>query len=363
MSDYDTSVDDEADFDGPIEILGEGPEIDAMRIIGPYPEAQYTDNPAADAVRKVIKKARDNRQRAPRMVAVPAESPPKDDPYSPVMTEVMIGAAEQAAAQGVNDPFPLLSQLMLRFGAGNDEPRYVRVDIAESYPAFRAEHSPEMAELQTRMEDLEDKLRSHVENPFAHALDDQDIEELERVDMLGAEVAEAERAKAVELWLPKWADGKVAAWREGGFVCASMVLPGADGEVRICTSMEPVKKAFDEMTRHAAEAGVPATTVIGVLPAMSCVLGAGTVLKEMAAAAPSVLEYANKMGRKPFVVRIEPKANPALCALLALGAAARAGHAGAREEWARLADAARKGAAPVGAALDEARKLLEGAKG
>jgi len=350
-SDYDTSVDDEAEFEGLTEIVGCGVEgVDW---------SPDDEDPGVKAIRKVIQKARDNRQPAPRMIAVPVESPLKDDPYSPVMTSVMIGAAEQAASQGATDPFPLLSQLMLRFGAGNDEPRYLRVDTAQSYPAFRAEHSPEMAELQTRMEDLEDKFRSHVENPFAHALDDQDLEELERVDMLGSEVMEAERAKAVELWLPKWADGKVAAWREGDFICASMVLPGSDGEVRICTSMELVRKAFDEMARHAAEAGVPATTYLGVLPAMSCVLGAGTVVKEMAAAAPSVLEYANKVGKKPFVVRIEPKANPALCALLALGAAARAGHMGAREEWARLAAAARKSAAPVGAALDEARKLLE----
>ena len=92
--------------------------------------------------------------------------------------------------------------------------------------------------------------------------------------------------------------------------------------------------------------------IVGVLPAMGAVLGASTMVKELASAAPSILARPEARGKTPWIVRIEPKANPALCALIALADAARAGNVAAYDEWKRLAEAA--GNTPVKRAMLEA---------
>jgi hypothetical protein len=137
-----------------------------------------------------------------------------------------------------------------------------------------------------------------------------------------------------------------------------MTLPGSDGEVRICTSLEPIVKCVEEMSRHAAESGVPAASVIGVLTDMGCVLGAGTALKEMAAAAPAILARPEASMKMPFMVRIEPKVNPALGALMMLVAACRQGNQQACDEWKRLGELS---AGPVKQAMGEALQLAKAA--
>jgi hypothetical protein len=310
-------------------------------------------SPAA-AVAKVIEKARDNRQPAPPMRAVDVDAPLEEDDWS--LADTVLGAA---AATGA-DPFPLLSQLLLRAGAAT-EPRYVRVDTEESYKAFRTEHSPELADLAARLD-------AHVADPHAHGAgsissgDDElssdlsdDIDDLVH---LGAEAQAAEDAKRVDLWMPKRFDGLVTAWKEGENVCASLTLPGADGEVRICTSLEPIRKCVAEMAQHAAESGVPAATVVGVLPAMGCVLGAGTALKEMAAAAPAILQRPEAAGNQPFVVRIEPKTSPTLAALAMLAWACKQGNAQACDEWQKLGETC---TGPVKQAMMEALQVVKAA--
>ena len=301
----------------------EGSEIGSAAMYGPSEIGV-----AGAALMKVVEKARDNRQPAPPMQAVDIDAPMPDDDDGG-LTETCIGAAE---ASGNPDPFPLLSQLLLRAGAGM-EPRLVRVDTEESYKAFRAEHSPEMAELSEKVDEVSRRLDAHMHDPEAHSALADDIEDL---TAMGAEVQASEDEKRVDLWMPKRFDGLVSAWREGDFVCASMVLPGMDGEVRICTSLEPVRRCVAEMSRHAAEAGVPASTVVGVLPAMGCVLGAGTLLKEMAVAAPSILQRPEAAHKGPFMVRIEPKTNPAITALMMLAYMCRDGNQQACTEWQNL---------------------------
>lgn len=303
------------------------------------------------AVAKVVEKARDNRQPPPPMRAVDAEAM-MDDDYDYGMTDMMIGVAD---VTGNPDPFPLTSQLMLRAGAST-APRFVRVDTEESYKVFRTENSPELAELAARLD-------AHMADPYAHGngqnepssdLSD-DIEELVHI---GAEADAAEDAKRIDLWMPKRFDGLVTAWKENGFVCTSMTLPGHDGEVRICTSLEPIVKCVSEMSRHAAESGVPASTVVGVISEMGCVLGAGTALKEMAAAAPAILARPEAQTKMPFMVRIEPKLNPALGALMMLVAACRQGNQQACAEWQKLGELS---AGPVKQAMAEALQLAKAA--
>jgi len=320
--------------------------------------AEAADRPGSEivggapaAVVKVIEKARDNRQPPPPMRAVDLEAPLPDDDWG--LTDFMIGAAN---VTGNPDPFPLTSQLMLRAGA-TTEPRIVRVDTEASYKQFLVEQSPELSDLKARFE-------AHVSDPNAHGLSsdldegadlDEDIADLVH---LGAEVEADQAAKRVEMWMPKRFDGLVTAWREGNFVCASMTLPGSDGEVRICTSLEPIVKCVEEMSRHAAESGVPAASVIGVLTDMGCVLGAGTVLKEMAAAAPAILARPEASMKMPFMVRIEPKVNPALGALMMLAAACRQGNQQACAEWQKLGELS---AGPVKQAMGEAMQLAKAA--
>lgn len=303
------------------------------------------------AVLAVIKTARDNRMPPPRMVAVDVDAPSSTDPKDEwALTDTVLGISFRRN----KNEFPLTTQLMQRFGAGGAG-RVVRVDTEESYAAFRAEQSPALAELRDKIADLEERFAMHEADPEAHdvAFFEGDID---NVDMMGAAAAEEAASKRVDLWLPERFRKQVQAWREGDFVCASINLPGIDGELRICTSMEPIRKCVDEMTRHATEAGVPASTVIGVVPAMGCVLGAGTVVKEMAAAAPSILARPEAKHAAPFIVRIEPKASPALCALAALAYECREGNSQACEEWHKLATVA---PAPVRQAMGEALALAK----
>lgn len=343
--------DDEVGYEGEDGIIGAGAAADRPG----YEIGADAPPVAPSAVVKVIETARNNRKPPPPMKAVDHDAPLEEDEWG--LADLMIGAAAVAPV----NPFPLVSELLLRAGA-SIEPRIVRVDTEESYRQFREENSPEMSTLRHHLE-------AHIANQHAHGnehaeedgeLDDDVSEDIEDLVILGAEVDAAEAGKRVELWMPKRFDGLVTAWTEGKFVCASITLPGSDGEVRICTTLEPIRKAVAEMSQHAAESGVPASTVIGVLPKMGCVLGAGTAVKEMAAAAPSILQRPEASRNQPFVVRIEPKTSPALAALAMLAAACRAGSAQACDEWKRLGEMSPP---PVRQAMLEGMQLAKAAAG
>ena len=327
--------------------------LDDVRMGDWSPEAQ--GRIGAAAVTAVVAKARDNRQPSPPLKAVDADSPSEwPDNWTQGLTDVVVGVA---TATGSPDPFPLTSQFMLRCGAGM-EPRYVRVDTESSYKKYRQDNSPEIQALHA-------KLNAHIADQHAHesseetGTDDElfpDYGDADDIVMLGAAVDAAEKDKEVDLWMPRHFDGQISAWREGEFVCSSMRIPGFDGEVRICTTLEPLQKCINEMSRHAVEAGVPASTVVGVLPAMGCVLGAGTGLKEMSAAAPSIATRPEMKQPGSFVVRIEPKASPALCALAMLVLAVEHDVPGASDEWTNLVTLS---PAPVKQAMGEAIALVK----
>lgn len=334
-------------------------EVGNVEVGGPsasedgFPQGVDLGAEGAVAVRRVIEAARDARQPPPRMRAVPVEDPEEEDAVSAWFADVAVGVGE---AIGAEDPFPITTRLLTRFGAGQERPRYVRVDTEDSYRAFCCENSPEMAEMRDRLAALADRVEGHVRDPYAH---EDLVDAIDEVELLGAEVQAAERSKAIDLWLPEWARGWVRAWREGDHICASVCLPGADGDLRICTSMTPVVRAFEEIERYAASADVSAAAIVGVLPAMGCVLGAGTLVKEIAAAAPSILQRTEAAGRAPFVCRIEPKACPSLCALVALLCECARGDKQACAEWDALASAAEKGGAgPAARAMRDARALF-----
>lgn len=292
------------------------------------------------AVVKVVEKARDNRQPAPPMRAVDVDAPLENE--NGFLSDIVIGAT--VAAPAAAEPFPLLSQLLLRAGA-TVEPRVVRVDTEESYKQFRTSQSPELSA-------VKEKLEEHDESDDI----DDDISDLV---MLGEEAQAVEAQKRVEMWMPTRFEGKVEAWKQGDKVFASIALPGCDGEVRICTAFEPMRKCVEEMMRHASETNNGAA-IVGVLPAMGCVLGAGTVMKEMAAAAPAILARPEAQVKMPFVVRIEPKTSPNLSALVMLAAAAKTGNTQAVSEWQKLASLS---APAVKSAMLEAADVAKAATG
>jgi hypothetical protein len=309
--------------------------------------SEIGDEQVKAAVVKVVEKARDNRQPAPPMKAVDVDAPLEDD-ASGFLSSIVIGAT--VSAPGAVEPFPLLSQLLLRAGA-TVEPRIVRVDTEESYKQFRTERSPELSAVSA-------KLEAHLSDPLAHESDDID-DDINDLVMLGEEAQAVEAQKRVEMWMPTRFDGKVEAWKQGDKVFASIALPGCDGEVRICTAFEPMRKCVEEMMRHASETQDGAS-VVGVLPAMGCVLGAGTVMKEMAAAAPAILARPEARMKMPFVVRIEPKIAPNLAALVMLAAAAKMGNTQAVSEWQKLASLS---APAVKSAMLEASDVAKAATG
>jgi hypothetical protein len=298
---------------------------------------------AAGAARAVIKQARDSRVPSPPLKALPPESPftNVDDTG---LVSVLVGLAEVADT----NPFPLLTEFMKRAGASH-EPRYIRVDSEASYKGFRAESSPELSDLAHRMSSLETAMSEHADDPDAHASLSSEMEDLAEV---GAEAAQAEEEKKVDMYMPRHTDGLVSAWREGDLIYSSMAVP-AVGHVRVCTGAEPIGKCLSEISEHAADSGVPPSAIVGMLPAMGHVLGAANVLKDVACGAKSISKIEAPL---PFIVRLEPKLSPALAGLGMLALACFAGNAQACAEWAALGAIA---PAPIKQAMQEAVSLAK----
>ena len=156
-------------------------------------------DPAA-AVKQVVKTARDNRQPPPVMKAVDVNAPMSEDEDEAIrwFTDACI---DVGCAIGAVEPFPLMTKLLQRFGAGQEKPRFVRVDTEESYKQFRVSSSPEMADYQARLRDLADKLEAHVSDPYAHE-NIAEKEELLRAEERFANLDAAERQRLSRLcWL------------------------------------------------------------------------------------------------------------------------------------------------------------------
>lgn len=359
---FSADVLDESTMPAPIEIghveIGDDEHEDADGFLSGHYEIGNTEignveigntEIGAVAIRKVLAKARDNRQPAPPMNAVDVDAPERDDDNEWDLMETCIGAAE---ATGNPDPFPLLAKFMQRAGAGLPA-RIVRVDTQESYDAFRAASSPEMAEFRAALDALSRKLAAHERDPHAH---ERFAEEIDDLTTLGAQADRAMAEKRIDFQLPPDFDRKHDEWLEGDEIFASIAVPAAHGGVWWLTSAEPHSKSVHEASRHAADANVPASAIIGALPAIGERLGAATAIKEMAAAVPAILRRPEARGRAPFLVRIEPKDCPALSGLSDLASACRSGDAQACDEWNRLAATA---PTQVKQAMGEAVELLK----
>lgn len=306
-----------------------------------------------DAVLRTVAVARDRRRPAPPMRVA---GPPRADDW--LMAEVVVGAEDAGY-----DAFPVLKGLLQKCG-GDVGPRRVRVDTHESYRRLRAAGSPELRQLAARVDALAADVAAHAADPRAHDRDvDAFIEEgVADVGVFMGEALAAAEERKVRPWLARRFAGKVDMWYDpdGEHVCASVTFPGGDGELRVMTSVEPLKRALAEVSRYAAEAGVPVSAVVGYVPAIAGVLAGATAVKEMAAAAPEVAKHPGVAARAPFEVTVEPKASPAFCALCALAWRSRGGDAAAAEEWGRLGSLS---PAPLRQAMKEALDVVRQATG
>lgn len=313
------------------------------------------------AIRALITKVRDNRQPCPPLKAV-RENEPFPDWYqsqTPIhLSNVVLGAAAVEL-----DPYPLLTKLMLRYGVAI-EPRFIRVDTRESYDVWQAQHSPELAQLRNQLNQLAYRLQQHVLDPRAH---DLSMENLDNTDVLGhgqsdvLGLMEKVEAKQIDMWLPENMKNKMWAWQEGDQVCTSILLSGPKGKLCICTSLDPIQKYYEEMTRAAIEANIPGSAIVDVLPSMSAVLGAGTVGKELLGGAVSTLAHpalTEPGAEAGLMLRLEPRECPAMSALFALAKECQAGDTQACAEWQRIVRDVKMAARPVGQALEEVMKLM-----
>lgn len=281
------------------------------------------------AVRAVLTKARDNRSPAPPMRAVELDAPERDMADDWLLMDTCIGAA---AATGSPNPYPLLAKYMQMAGAGMP-PRIVQVDTEESYKAFRAAGSPEMAEFHQKLDELEHKFATHSRDPYAHERLAEDFDDL---TWLGAKAEKALAEKRIALDLLPGTEGKHDEWTDEEDIFASIKVPHEDGGIWWLTSAEPWDKSIKEASRHAAESNASASVVGEIIPAIGERLGAATAIKEMVAAVPAILKLPEAKGFAPFAVRIEPAMNPALCALILLACECAQGNAQACDEWNRL---------------------------
>lgn len=286
---------------------------------------------AAAALRKVVQTARDNRHPAPPMRAVEVDAPDPRMDAEWALTDTFLGAAE---ATGNPDPYPLTTRLLKKYG-GDHTPRIVRVDTEESYQDLRAAGSPEMAEFRARLEDLQYKLDAHAHDPYAHQRLEGEISDL---SVIGAAAQRAMEETQIDMGLGPAFIGQHDAWVDGDTIYASVKLAGSDGKPCWCTAAESRDKAIAEMSQHAADANVPPSLVVGTIPPAGERIGAANVMKELVAAAPSLLKQAETRRGAPFVVRILPAQSPALCALWELARECGRGNAQACEEWKRLAE-------------------------
>lgn len=318
-------------------------------VVHPQPKAAP---PKATAVKRVVAQARNERPAPPTMRVVSAN----EDFHNPIglpehVADVVVFGDDEAG----NPLFPVTAKLYESFAVGADDraPRYIRLDTDASYKDFRTENSPVMAMLKAKVEELEALVRGHMADDTVHVHGiATDISRLQ---------AAGDGMTRVPLMLPPAAEGAVDCWRDGDVICCSMWLPGPDGDVRVCTTATPLAEHVADVADYTRRSGVEPADVLGFLPTMACMLGGGSLLPKMAAAASSLLARPEAATGEPFVGRMVPANQPTLATLIALLQLCQRGEAQACTEWSRLATLAAS-VPELAAAMADAKARLRSAQ-
>jgi hypothetical protein len=293
-------------------------------------------------VHRVIETARNHRWPPPPMTAVYVDCPYSDPRLCSELEAVMLLGCS------MGDTLPLTTQSYAESG-GIDNPRLVRVDTSASYPDLVASGTPEFAEFRARLDALERALAQHLVDPNAHRKAQRAV-----ADVLGAQARAALRLAADEIpfALPPESTGKIRPWRQGDCICVTACFPGADGDVRYLTTASPASDEAAKVARYVDASGVPPVEVLGAVGMLCNVLGAGSMVPMMCAAAPAILGL--DAGRGAYVVRMQPELDPAARAILRLATSCYDGDEAAMREWDRLASLAEQGAPRVAQAMNDA---------
>lgn len=277
------------------------------------------------AVRAILKQAQRLRLPPPELDVTPANGDVGELEDNNMLDEVLGALDPDAPASTIPAPFtpvdspdyPLTQDLYRKFKAATPAPKVMRVDTEESFGVFMSmKRKPYLEDLDDRVTALEQLHSAREADP---TIDPND----QPTDVLGAQIDTA-RARAavagdsIPLSLSPDAEGKVAAWQDGEQIYCSMRLPGPDGQPRIATTSTPVSRHMEEAVSYASNANVDPIAIIGVLPALTQVLGGGALVTQLARAAPALLSRPEVVQGKVFVGAVVPKVDPSVAAVMSL---------------------------------------------
>jgi hypothetical protein len=289
------------------------------------------------AAREIVRQAQASRLPAPFLRVEPTTGDVGDVDVEDVLGE-LLGVIEDDES---DEPapftpvdsydFPVTQKLHRKFKAALPSPKVMRVDTEESYKKFMDEkRAPYIAELEQRVARAEAALAQHASDGHGVAM-----------DVLGADVEQAKQraltgGDEIPMSLPPGTEKHVKVWQDGGQICCSMRLLGPDGKVRIATASSPVERHVEEVLTYTEDGDVNPMEVMGALPMMAQILGGGSLVTQIAAAAPELLARPEVKAGKPFVGKVTPVSDPAVAAIMALLQMCRAGDKRALKEVKKL---------------------------
>jgi len=289
------------------------------------------------AAREIVRQAQASRLPAPFLRVEPSTGDVGDVDVEDVLGE-LLGVIEddESDAPAPFTPvdsydFPVTQKLHRKFKAALPSPKVMRVDTEESYKKFMDEkRAPYIAELEQRVARAEAALAQHASDGHGVAM-----------DVLGADVEQAKQraltgGDEIPMSLPPGTEKHVKVWQDGGQICCSMRLPGPDGKVRIATASSPVERHVEEVLCYTEDGDVNPMEVMGALPMMAQILGGGSLVTQIAAAASELLARPEVKAGKPFVGKVTPVSDPAVAAIMALLQMCRAGDKRALKEVKKL---------------------------
>jgi len=316
------------------------------------------------AAREIVKQAQASRLPPPFLKVEPTSGDVGDVGMEDVLGELLGVIAEESSTPAPFTPvdsydFPVTQKLHRKFKSAMPSPKVMRVDTEESYAKYMdGKRAPYIAELEQRVARAEAALAQHASDGHGAAM-----------DVLGADVEQAKQraltgGDEIPMSLPPGTEKHVKVWQDGDQICCSMRLPGPDGKARIATSSSPVERHIEEVLCYTEDAGVNPMEVMGALPLMAQILGGGSLVTQIAAAAPELLARPEVKAGKPFVGKVTPVSDPAVAAIMALLQMCRAGDKNALKEVKKLR--AMKGSDALFAAaqkgFDEAESARKGVR-
>lgn len=297
----------------------------------------YTHGEAANvdiigATRRVLSQAAKDRRPPPPMRAVPVSSGATFD--SGVLVDVL--------GQGAGS-FPMLRNIYARFEELTPRDNIVRVDTEDSFGEFVG--TKPFLELDRRVRELRAAIEEHAHErkhgkPVAMSKWDAILGEANALATAKEQGADG-GGRMVPLMLPPWADGKVHCWQEGDRVCCSMRIPAPDGRTLVATASTPIAEHAHDVMGYAARAGVGVVDVVGMAPHLACMMGAGSLLPQLASATPSLIDAHEASCAPSSVHKIIPCEDPCLAAIMGLAQMAQSGDPQACNEWEAMTAMAR----------------------